>query len=199
VIGGKAGDDATRRLVGILRAWVASGAHRQDMDGDGNDDAPAAGRLMDAWWPRAVESMFKPVMGRTAYDRAIAITPVDDPPPVEAEAFYWGWYGQVDQDLRDVLKKRPAGRFSRVYCGSGKGRAACRAVLLASLRDAASAVATAQGSADPSKWTLPTTCPVPESGHPDCDEIVFAPTGAIETPPVPWQNRPTYQQVVAFP
>jgi acyl-homoserine lactone acylase PvdQ len=199
VIGAKAGDPGTQRLVALLRAWVASGAHRQDMDGDGNDDAAAAARLMDAWWPRAVQKVFTPVMGKAAYARAIAITPVDDPPPVEAEAFYWGWYGQLQQDLRDALKKRSGGHFSRVYCGSGKGRAACRTVLLTSLRSAAAAVATAQGSDDPANWKLPTTCPVPASGHPDCDEIVFAPTGAIETPPVPWQNRPTYQQVVAFP
>jgi hypothetical protein len=39
---------------------------------------------------------------------------------------------------------------------------------------------------------------VPATGHPSCDEIVFTPTGAIGIPPVPWQNRPTYQQVVAF-
>jgi len=40
---------------------------------------------------------------------------------------------------------------------------------------------------------------VPDAGVPDCDEIVFEPTGAIATVPVPWKNRPTYQQVVAFP
>jgi hypothetical protein len=77
--------------------------------------------------------------------------------------------------------------------------ASCRKLLLQTLVRAAAALASAQGTTDPDRWTLPDTCPVPSSGPPDCDEIVFTATGAIGTNPVPWQNRPTYQQVVAFP
>ena len=31
---------------------------------------------------------------------------------------------------------------------------------------------------------------------PICDQIEFITAGAVETPPIPWQDRPTFQQVV---
>ena len=31
---------------------------------------------------------------------------------------------------------------------------------------------------------------------PICDQISFITAGAVETPPIPWQDRPTFQQVV---
>lgn len=158
---------------------------------------------MDAWWPLLVPAIFEPVLGAQAYGQATSVTPIDDPPPVDAEAWYDGWYGQVQQDMRDVLHRRAAGRFSRIYCGGTAHRdgslANCRRLLLQTLVRAAAVVASAQGTTDPERWTLPDTCPVPSTGLPDCDEIVFTATGAIGTNPVPWQNRPTYQQVVAFP
>jgi acyl-homoserine lactone acylase PvdQ len=198
------GDTAqSRQLIAILRSWVAAGAHRRDSTGDGFDDSGPADRLMDAWWPLLVPAIFRPVLGDAAYDQATSVTPIDDPPPVDAEAWYDGWYGQVQQDMRDLLRRRASGRFSRIYCGGTTRRngtlAGCRSVLLSTLTAAAQTVATAQGTTDPTTWTLPATCPVPNTGPPDCDEIVFEETGAIATPSVPWQNRPTYQQVVAFP
>jgi Penicillin amidase len=193
----------SRQLIGILRSWVSTGAHRRDLTGDGFDEDGAAARLMDAWWPLLVPAIFRPVLGADAYNQATSVTPIDDPPPVDAEAWYDGWYGQVQQDMRDVLSRRATGRFSRIYCGGtarrNGTRASCRTVLRSTLASAAQTVTSSQGTSDPTKWTLPATCPVPNTGVPDCDEIVFTETGAIATPPVPWQNRPTYQQVVAFP
>lgn len=193
----------SRQLIAMLHSWVATGTHRRDLNGDGFDDDGAAARLMDAWWPLLVPAIFRPVLGPDAYTQATSVTPIDDPPPVDAEAWYDGWYGQVQQDMRDVLRHHAIGRFSRIYCG-GAGRrngtrAGCRAVLESTLAAAAQTVASSQGTSDPTKWTLPAICPVPNTGPPNCDEITFTETGAIATPPVPWQNRPTYQQVVAFP
>ena len=31
---------------------------------------------------------------------------------------------------------------------------------------------------------------------PICDQISFITAGAVDTPPIPWQDRPTFQQVV---
>jgi acyl-homoserine lactone acylase PvdQ len=203
VIGSQGGSEA-QQLVGILSTWLAAGAHRSDPNGSGYDQYGAAARLMDAWWPLLVPAMFEPVLGSDAYQQATSVTPIDDPPPQDAEAWYYGWYGQVEEDLRDVLStpRKAPGQFSRIYCGgsvSSNGTlATCRAVLISTLLQAASTVAAAQGTSNPNDWKLPTTCPVPDTGVPDCDEIVFSATGAIETPSVPWQNRPTYQQVVAF-
>jgi hypothetical protein len=192
---GTPADAPTAKLVDSLRAWVAAGAHRRDLDKDNVDDDSPAVALMDAWWPRLVPAMFRPTMGGDAFDRAVGLLHLDDYPAIDAEAYYDGWYGQVARDLSDALGLRSPGRFSRVYCGNGS-RARCRGVLLSTLRAAAADVAKAQGSTDPTAWKVPATCPVPSSGPPPCDEIVFTATGAVETPPVPWQNRPTYQQVV---
>jgi hypothetical protein len=192
---GTPADAATAKLVDALRDWVAAGAHRRDLDKDNvYEDSPAVA-LMDAWWPRLVPAMFRPTMGGDAFDRAVGLLHLDDYPAIDAEAYYDGWYGQVARDLSDALGARSRGRLSRVYCGNGS-RARCRGVLLSTLRAAAADVTRAQGNADPATWKVPATCPVPPSGPPPCDEIVFTSTGAVETPPVPWQNRPTYQQVV---
>jgi acyl-homoserine lactone acylase PvdQ len=199
---GHSNNPQTTQLLSILRAWMLAGAHRSDTTGDGYDTYGAAARLMDAWWPRLVPAIFEPVLGTDAYEQATSVTPIDDPPPLDAEAWYDGWYGQVQQDMRDLLNHRASGHFSRIYCGGSARKqgtlAHCRNVLLGSLLAAANAVASAQGKSDPNDWTLPVTCPIPDTGVPNCDEIVFSATGAITTPSVPWQNRPTYQQVVAF-
>jgi acyl-homoserine lactone acylase PvdQ len=120
----------SQQLISVLRAWVATGAHRRDTSGDGLDDDGAAARLMDAWWPRLVPAIFEPVLGSSAYDQTVSVSPIDDPPPLDAEAWYDGWYGQVQQDMRDVLARRhhPAGgHLSRVYCGGTTRRSGTRA------------------------------------------------------------------------
>jgi hypothetical protein len=192
---GKAPDAATQQLVAILGRWAAAGAHRRDLDKDGVDDDSAAVALMDAWWPRLVPAMFRPVIGAAAFDRTVGLLHLDDYPAIDAEAYYDGWYGQVARDLSDALGVPSRGRFSRIYCGNGS-RARCRTMLLRTLTAAAAAVAKAQANADPAAWRVPATCPIPAGGPPPCDEIVFTATGAVDTPPVPWQNRPTYQQIV---
>jgi acyl-homoserine lactone acylase PvdQ len=204
---GRAPRGRAAQLVGILARWVQTGAHRRDLRQVGHYDDSAAVALMDAWWPRMIAGIFEPVLGSTAFKQALAILAPDDQPNVDAEAWYNGWYGQVEQDLRDVVVSRsgrrgrgPLGSFSRVYCGGrrvrGGSRRGCRAVLLSTLMAAADHVAGAQGSSDPSSWHVPTTCPVPASGPAPCDEIVFSPLGAVGTTPIPWQNRPTFQQLV---
>jgi acyl-homoserine lactone acylase PvdQ len=207
---GRGGDAATGSLVKVLRAWVAGGAHRRDLNGDGIYDNSAAVALTDAWWPLLVAGIFEPTLGPTAYGQAVDILALDDPPDVDAEAYYNGWYGQVAQDLLDILasappragehRLRPLGHLSRLYCGGTLREHAslsrCRTVLIATLKEAAASVASRFGTSDAAAWKVPSTCPVPGSGVPACDEIVFSPLGAVGTNPIPWQNRPTFQQIV---
>ena len=79
----------------------------------------------------------------------------------------------------------------RVDGGEGK-LAACRRALRTSLRQAISSVKDQYGSVDAA--AIPSTCPV--SDPPQCDQLDFIAAGAVETPPVPWQDRGTYQQAV---
>jgi hypothetical protein len=77
-----------------------------------------------------------------------------------------------------------------VYCGRGS-LSRCRSALLASLRQAL--------KVDPSKLYADKVCAdAGRAGDQACfDSIYFRPLGAITQPLLPWQNRPTFQQVVS--
>jgi len=92
----------------------------------------------------------------------------------------------------DSGPSRP-GAYSRIYCG-GATLPGCRAVLLTTLEQAAAELVGRYGP-DMSRWRVPATC---ASGQtpPACDQIEFTAAGAISQPPIPWQNRGTFQQAV---
>jgi hypothetical protein len=170
--------------VAALRTWQRGGAHRRDGDGDGAYDESAAVALMDAWFVPLTRAMFEPVLGRTLVDRIAKINPIDYRPTDGPDTWFYGWMGYVQRDLRALLGRHIAQPPSRVYCGRGR-RAACRAVLVRTLRDAAAKV----GSLDAA--TVPTTCPVTEPAT--CDQLDFIAAGAIELAPTPWQDRGSFQ------
>jgi hypothetical protein len=181
---GDPGTDRLRRVVALLDAWKAAGAHRRDLDLNGQYEHAAAVALMDEWWDRALRAAFQPVMG-TAYGDVPH--PQDDPPGPVGSAYITGWFGQLHKDLRSVLGKPVRGPFSRQYCGSGGGLAACRSALLASLDQAVAALESAQG-ADPASW---------DPGE-EADRIQFTTLGLTGQRSMQWQNRPTFQQVLEF-
>jgi acyl-homoserine lactone acylase PvdQ len=209
---GKQTDPKLRDAVALLDRWYAAGGHRRDLDKDGKYDHDDAVTLMDAWWPRLVEAQFKPALGEDAF-KAVkgmvgfgAMTP--GAAPSSYPGFSDGWFGYVSKDLRDLLNpvrqrgrrrgrgarrvrgpasKRVPGRWSRVYCGGGS-LAACRRVLQTTLSEAlgvsrkdlygksGACVDNAQASCfDMNRWTV---------------------ASAISVPPFPFQNRPTFQQVI---
>jgi hypothetical protein len=150
---------------------------------------------MDAWWPKFVTAEFQPALGDQLFgmvrDNVLGFGD-----------FGWDWASQVQKDLRSVLGRPEKGRYSRIYCGGPRrqpqtrraerrARAACRGVLLSTLRAAYSEVSAAQGSDDPKDWKVYATCDDPDT----CDEIVPNTAGAVDTPPFPWQNRGTFHQV----
>jgi len=108
-----------------------------------------------------------------------------------APDFAQGWYGYAQKDLRDVLAAnglgtKPKGAFAKLYCGSG-GLEACSAALQQSLGEALT-VTRAQ-----------------IYGHGACasdpqascfDENRWVDAAGYSIPPFPFQNRPTFQQVV---
>jgi acyl-homoserine lactone acylase PvdQ len=196
VIGTASGED--EQMLGLLDAWHDSGSNRLDSNGDNEYDHSAAVALMDAWWPRFVRAEFEPALGQKLYDYVESHF-------LDADGdFGWAWATHVQKDLRTVLRRREAGRYSRVYCGGTKVRppvprrkakrvrAACREVLLSSLRDAIAAVKKKKGP-DWRNWVVPATCP--QTDPPSCDQLVPSTAGAVDTPPFPWQNRGTYHQV----
>ena len=150
--------------------------------------------IMDAWWPKLLEAEFRPRLGDEAFNAVRGMLRFGPPNPGALPAepdFSDGWYGYVSKDLRDLLAASgsgttPAGAYSKIYCGNGSLEA-CRAALQNSLLEALSVT------------------PAEIYGHGVCAEDARAScfdmnrwisASAITVPPFPFQNRPTFQQVV---
>ena len=175
----------------LLDAWARAGGHRRDLDGDGVYEHSAAVALMDRWWERLMPGIFQPVLGAPLVERIKAINPYAQTPDGQGSSFFDGWHGYVDKDLRRLLGKRVRNPLSRRYCGKGKLRA-CRRVLASTLAAAAAEVRAEFGADLAAARIGATGC----EKEPVCDQISFITAGAVETPPIPWQDRPTFQQVV---
>lgn len=190
-----------RELNGVvqqLESWRAAGSQRKE-SGPGSHAYTYADavRIMDAWWPKLVETEFKPGLGDDLYGALTANLATDESPAAShgpsgahsGSAFQYGWWGFVDKDLRRVLGQPVKGPLAKAYCGNGD-LAGCRDALLASLKAAA---------AEPAAEVYPgdDSC---KAGEQWCtDSIVHRPLGGIAQKSIHWQNRPTYQQVVEFP
>ena len=182
-----------RTAIRALATWEASGAHRIDRDRDGHYEQSEAVRIMDAWWPRLVRAQFKPTVGKALFNR---LPLADDPPGLGlGSAYNSSSYGIVQKDLRDALGARVRGRFSRVYCGRGK-LAKCRRALLGSMRRALAHDSDSDLYPDGGCTMLGGVQADAQACH---DAIQHAAVGAITQPPLPWINRPTFQQVVEIP
>ncbi|HEX6116299.1 MAG TPA: penicillin acylase family protein [Solirubrobacterales bacterium] len=192
VIGrGKGASADAKRAIATLRAWVKAGAHRRDLNRDGVYDNAEAVRIMDAWWPLLLEAEFRPSLGRDLYGAVESARSIDDTPHKpgtnQGSAYNGGWYGYVQKDLRSLLGEPVEGAYSRVYCGRGRlGR--CRKALVASL-EVATAIPASEVYADADD------CDV---GDPQMcfDAVEYTATGGVGQPPMPWINRPTFQQAV---
>ena len=190
---GQPGDLRLVAAVKKLRAWQRSGAHRIDRDGDGSYEHAGAIQIMDAWWPRLVQAEFRPTLGKPLFKAIQELSELSNDPNNHGQhlgsAWQHGWYGYVIKDLRTLLKQPVRGRYSRVYCGRGS-LSRCRIALRKSL--------VAALGVDPAKLYADDVCSkAGRAGDQTCfDAIYFRPLGAVTQPLIPWQNRPTFQQVV---
>ncbi|MEA2362364.1 MAG: hypothetical protein QOD71_1509 [Thermoleophilaceae bacterium] len=186
---GQPSTPALADAVRTLQIWLFKGPHRIDRNKDGHYDDERAVQLMDAWWPRAVDRMFKPVLGTDLFNKITGMIGIDNEPNNHGahlgSAYQDGWYGYVQKDLRTLLGDTVKGPLSRPYCGSGI-LAACRLQLTAALLDAM-AVTKAQ---------LYTDSGCTAGDQPCFDAVRFRAIGGVTVPPIPWINRPTYQQAV---
>jgi hypothetical protein len=188
---GKPGSAKLRHALNMLRTWEKAGGQRKSktLKTAGHDLYTPAIELMDAWWPALLKAEFQPMLGSAAFDaiqRVLGFGGTD---------FAEGWYGYVSKDLRRVFGiGHERGEYSQAYCGNLPGRnlsakrmqARCRAALRASL--------TAALKVTP-KQLYGGICP--SDPQPACsDQNTWTYISAIQLPPFPYQNRPTFQQVV---
>src|SRR3954454_16771972 len=159
-----------------------------------NYELASANELMAVWGPRLGRAELHAEVRRRLFDSIEGMNELSNDPNNHGQhlgsAWQSGWYGYVIKDLRTLLGRKVRGRYSRVYCGRGDV-SRCRAALLSSLRAAL--------KVDPKKlYADPVCADAGQSGDQTCyDAIYFRPLGAITQPLLPWQNRPTFQQVLS--
>jgi hypothetical protein len=200
---GKPKDPRLKAAISELRQWYLAGGFRKStsLSTASHDLYTPAIELMDAWWPKLLSAEFTPMIGQGAFGAIQTLLPLGGEAPVSGDGFNNGWWGYVSKDLRRVFAVgRERGRYSQAYCGnlphgrfSAKAlRSRCRSALRASLLAAASvtpqqlygSVNSGACSSDP---------------EPACaDQNTWTNASAISIAPFPFQNRPTFQQVVTL-
>jgi acyl-homoserine lactone acylase PvdQ len=196
---GTPSDPQLQEAIATLDSWYGDGGHRRDLNNHdiskpGSYQHNQAVTIMDAWWPKLLEAEFAPALGGETMGALQAMLPFGGPYPggqPEAPDFADGWYGYVSKDLRDLLAANsgttaPHGHYSQLYCGAGSF-SACQQALQSSLHEALSVT------------------PQQIYGHGACEEDPqascfdmnrFVSASGVSVPPFPFQNRPTFQQVV---
>ena len=188
---GKVKDAKLADALAMLEAWRKRGAHRRDLDKNDTYDDDAAVTLMDAWWPKLSGAIFGPALDDDALKALRALNDYPEQPTAPSAPDFWGgWIGYVSKDLRDLKnRKKVNGPWSRTYCGGGKLRA-CRAAILGSLASALSV----------SKTELYRHGDCASDANAECyDKNRWVTAVAVGVPPMPFQNRPTFQQTVEIP
>ena len=188
-----------QEAIAKLESWYADGGHRRDLT---NKNIASAGSyqhneaitIMDAWWPKLLEAEFRPALGTEAFGAIQGMLDFGGPYPgsqPEAPEFQDGWYGYVSKDLRDLLAvngkgSTPAGAYSKIYCGNGL-LAPCQQAVQNSLLEALSVT--------PAQVYGQGVCA--KNAQASCfDMNQWTSASGIEVPAFPFQNRPTFQQVV---
>jgi acyl-homoserine lactone acylase PvdQ len=188
---GQPSDPALRAGVAELEAWYADGGHRRDLTGSGHDADTPAIELMDAWWPRLLHAEFGPMLGTEAVAAVQGMTGFGD------TSFSDGWYGYVSKDLRRLFGTgAERGPYSRVYCGGLPEVALSTSTLRSRCRTALRSSLAAALTVTPRQLYGRVCAADPEPACADRNRFTYV--SAITLPPFPFQNRPTFQQVVTL-
>ncbi|HVV77076.1 MAG TPA: penicillin acylase family protein [Mycobacteriales bacterium] len=187
---GKGHGHRDRELIGDLRRWLRTGAHRRATHGRSYDDHSAAVMTFDAWWTRMVHAIYDPVIGRGLVDEIAQREDLVLGQPAVASGFFDGWQSQVLGVLHKVLGVRDPSNPRGTYCGRGT-LSSCRALLRRALSDVVAGLVKTNGG-NPAHWHKPVLC----GDNGTCDENSITTAGAIDTPEQPFENRGTFHQAV---
>ena len=194
-------DDAMAKLI----QWHEDGSHRRDISprDDVYDDDDAV-KIMDKWFPHIIEEIFEPTLNQDSMNAVAGMQQVDDGSWTpsggygrgpHAPAFSDGWWGYVHRDLRKVFgigPEVPAESWPTTFCGGGNPTA-CRTDIRTSLTESLTVPdATQYGygacSSDPQPYCYDLN---------RTQNLSFPAFSGQVTTEFPFQNRPTFQQVVS--
>ena len=125
---GKPKSAALREALATLRTWHQNGAHRRDLDRNGEDEETPAIELMDAWWPKLVRAEFRPTLGKKAFEHLEGMLEIGDHTGGSPNApdFFDGWWGYVYKDLRDLYGPKPRRPTAASTAAAARRRSARR-------------------------------------------------------------------------
>ena len=191
-------DSTAAAAVSKLQAWLTAGGKRTETSAGSKTYADAdAIRILDAWWPLLVKGDFEPGLGTGLYTAFRANLPIDESPsaatarPARTPAVPSSTAGGATSTRTSarVLGETVQGRLPQTVLRRRQPSAACRDVLISTLKTAAGKTAAQVYPGDD-------LC---AAGDQWCaDSIVQRTLGGIKHDNISWQNRPTFQQVVEF-
>jgi acyl-homoserine lactone acylase PvdQ len=215
---GRSEPAGVQAMISQLSAWVATGAHRKKAaQGDTQYAQAAAVAISDELIPNLIRALYDPILAAGGISgigsTGGASTPgyarlpmqfVNTPNSGDAHvgsAYDGGYEGYVDSTLQQLLGQSPADGFgpaitSRECAG---GPATCATTINAALLSTYNALVTANGSSNVAAWTASSASKAAKQTMPLYDAIHFRALGVLTQPPIDWQNRPTFQQVIEFP
>ena len=194
---GRPRNASLRAAIAELRGWYGAGAYRRAASATAGTDADTpAIELMDAWWPKLLNAEFDPMIGSSAYAAIETLLQPGGEVPVSGDGFNNGWWGYVSKDLRRVFGRPETARYSQAYCGNLPGRHFSAGTLRSRCRTALQRSLLAATTVTPQQL-YGSVCP--SDPEPACaDRNTWTDASAISIPSFPFQNRPTFQQVVTL-
>jgi acyl-homoserine lactone acylase PvdQ len=206
------GDD--QALLSQLSSWVMSGAHRiQAVPGIGQYTHASAIAISDELYPRLVVALFGPIFdgegvsteagGVATQFKAFPQLGFVNAPGSLGSAYDGGFEGNVQKLLDQMAGIHVADPYPptvlNLVCGPG-GISDCTAAIESALAGTWSALVKANGgSTNPATWTADSYSAAKGASIPQLDSISYTTVGVVGEPNMPWQNRPTFQQVAEFP
>jgi acyl-homoserine lactone acylase PvdQ len=215
VLGSAAMDDTQTQVAALMQSWIDAGSNewisgqpglgawRRDRDADGRYDQRQAVVLMDAWYPHLIDALLPQV---TAIDgggtdptscSGLALQCRYDAPRAQGSAFEYGYYEMMKRVLEMSLGTPGHTDYQALKCAGTGAASDCRAAVATAL---AQALADLGGWAARDGWDGTTLVNVQtlKSGETveTYDAIVHQGFSLLPVAPIPWINRPTFQQVV---
>ncbi len=208
---GRAEPAGVRQMLAALRVWYASGAHRLLSAADDTQYEQAdAVAIMDQLTPAIIKAIFNPLFaaggtnsnGYNVFPMGFTNAPNNGGAHL-GSAYDGGWEGYTQMALDQMMGRHVAEPFGPAVtarlCGTG-GLKHCGPALDAALESTYQALLKAnKGVRNVALWTADSATAAAKLTMPQYDAIGFETLGIVGQPDIPWQNRPTFQQVVSFP
>jgi hypothetical protein len=205
-----------QQIVELMQRWIADGsgawingqpglgAWRRDRDGDGKYDAREQVVLMDAWYLHLMDTMTPQLAALDPASDSYGLTNCVsyvllcryDAPRAQGSAYEFGWYQIMYRMLQTELNVPGHTDYRALLCAGTGVFDDCRNAVLSALD---LALADLGGWNTRRYWSgrgLPNAAGKKNATVEQYDQIEFEDFSLLADPPMPWVNRPTFQQVI---